>query len=529
MKHFKATLITNIDHEKGRTTSQIYLAAETKIAAKKLASQYIFKTDGANCSFYKSPRLEEISIDEYLANTEKQTDITEEREIDLFCALLTIFGVQEEYDKGEIRDADELLANPADEPEIFEQYTKLREQLSMKISEVDKTISLDEIKTIAINLVECEQNVELLTQSTELSTEPVVISVENWVEVKKNESEIPLKELVDNCTNKELIDSVIKNIDDNIFSAFQPVNGKIMSGENITLEMLNGCLDALKPTESLIVRRLANSTYHTANGYSSTQIRLVQRSGLGALDWYQNAPSQNKKSSALLIGDAVHTAILEPEAFPQRYISEPELDLRTKDGKKTLSDFEAKNLTLARVVLKKEEFETIQLMRDSALAYPLVEELLVNGEAELSIFYRTEKGTLLKIRPDWLGIYSDVPFMLDVKTTDDVHDFGKSVDKFGYHLQAAFYRIIANQVFNLDIDFLFCAIGKRPECGRYPVQLGMLDEEDSEEGVIQVNSVIDALESGREMQPFAIISRPFWAKNADRKRREALLADGGIA
>lgn len=335
--------------------------------------------------------------------------------------------------------------------------------------------------------------------------------------------------MVNNRTTKELIDSVIKNIDDNaIFSAVPPINGKIMSGEGVSLAMLNECIDALKPTESLIVRRLENSTYHAANGYSSTQIRLVQRSGIGALDWYRNAPSQNKKSSALLIGDAVHTAILEPEIFSLKYISAPELDLRTKDGKQALEEFEAQAVSNNQIVLNKDDFEQIELMRDSALAYSLVAELLENGEPELSIFYRTEKGTLLKIRPDWLGLYSGVPFMLDVKTTDDVFDFGKSVDKFGYHLQSAFYRIIANQVFNLDIDFLFCAIGKRPECGRYPVQLGMLDEEDSGEGIIQVNNVIDILENGRETQPFATISRPFWAKNADRKRREALMAEGVV-
>ncbi|WGM03909.1 PD-(D/E)XK nuclease-like domain-containing protein [Arsenophonus nasoniae] len=531
MKYFKATIITTVDHENGKTTSHIYLPSETKIAAKKLASQHIFETDGANCCFYKSPRLEEISVEEYLANTEKQTDITEEQEIDQFCALLTIFGIQEEYDEGEMRDADDLLANPSEEPELFEQYTHLRELLSVKIQEADKIISLNEVKEIAINLVDGVQKERLFTQSTELSTESVIIPVENVGEVEKSVTDVALDELVNNCTEeKALINSVINNIDDNsIFSAFPPVNGKIMSGEGISLEMLNGCVDALKPTESLIVRHLANSTYHAANGYSSTQIRLVQKSGLGALDWYKKAPIQGEKTRALLIGDAVHTAILEPELFPLRYVSAPELDLRTKDGKKILSDFEKKNLTLARLVLKKEEFEAIQLMRDSALAYPLVAELLENGEPELSIFYRTEKGTLLKIRPDWLGLYSGVPFILDVKTTDDVHDFGKSVDKFGYHLQAAFYRIIAQKVFNLDIDFLFCAIGKRPECGRYPVQLGMLDEEDSEEGEIQVNGVINALEKGGETQAFAMISRPFWAKQADRKRREALMLEGGVA
>ncbi|WP_290605596.1 hypothetical protein [Arsenophonus sp. ENCA] len=246
MKYFKATIITTVDHENGKTTSHIYIESETKIAAKKLASQHIFETDGANCCFYKSPRLEEISVEEYLANTEKQTDITKEQEIDQFCALLTIFGIQEEYDEGEIRDADDLLANPEDEPELFEQYTELRDKVTSKISASDKAISIGEIKEIAIHLFECGKDNQLLTQSTELSTESVVIPVENVGEVEKSVTNVALEGLVDNCTEEEAVDSAIKNIQDNsVFSAFPPVNGKIMSGEGIGLEMLNGCVDAL--------------------------------------------------------------------------------------------------------------------------------------------------------------------------------------------------------------------------------------------------------------------------------------------
>ncbi|WP_334472587.1 hypothetical protein [Arsenophonus sp. PmNCSU2021_1] len=203
MKYFKATIITTVDHEKGKTTNFIYLASETKIAVKKKASGHIFKTDGANCCFYKSPRLEEISVDEYLAHTEKQTDITEEQEIDQFCALLTIFGVQEEYDEGEIRDADDLLANPSEEPEIFEKYTELRDAVTSKIEETYKTISLSEIKGIAIQIFDCGKDNQLLTQSTELSTESVVIPVENVREVEKSVTNVALEELVNNCTEKK--------------------------------------------------------------------------------------------------------------------------------------------------------------------------------------------------------------------------------------------------------------------------------------------------------------------------------------
>ncbi|HGJ5865997.1 PD-(D/E)XK nuclease-like domain-containing protein [Arsenophonus nasoniae] len=532
MKYFKATIITTVDHEKGKTTNFIYLESETKIAAKKLASQHIFETDGANCCFYKSPRLEEISVEEYLANTEKQTDITEEQEIDQFCALLTIFGIQEEYDEGEMRDADDLLANPSEEPELFEQYTHLRELLSVKIQEVGKTISLSEIKKIAINLFECGKDNQLLTQSTELSTESVVIPVEKVGEVEKSVTDVALDELVNNCTEeKELINSVINNIDDNsIFSAFPPVNGKIISGEGIAVEMLNGCVDALKPTESLIVRCLSNSTYHAANGYSSTQIREIQKAKtIAVVDSNKDAPYKETKNGAFLIGTAVHAAILEPERFREQYLCAPDVDLRTKDGKQTLADFEAQSVAKNQIVLKKDDFEQVEMMRDSALAYPMVDELLENGEPEVSIFYRTEKGTLLKIRPDFFGIYSDKPSLLDVKTTEDVFDFGNSVNKYSYHIQAEFYRLVAYWVFGQAMTFTFCAIGKKTVCGRFPVILCEPDDEDSEQGVYEVNRVIDMLESVIETYPIVKISRPFWAKQADRKRREALMLEGGVA
>ncbi|MGR0243514.1 PD-(D/E)XK nuclease-like domain-containing protein, partial [Klebsiella pneumoniae] len=64
--------------------------------------------------------------------------------------------------------------------------------------------------------------------------------------------------------------------------------------------------------------------------------------------------------------------------------------------------------------------------------------------------------------------FAGAPFLLDIKTTDDVLDFGKSVEKFGYHLQAAFYELVMEKVFGLGVDFAFCAISKRQECGRYP-------------------------------------------------------------
>ncbi|WP_038931067.1 PD-(D/E)XK nuclease-like domain-containing protein, partial [Yersinia pestis] len=77
--------------------------------------------------------------------------------------------------------------------------------------------------------------------------------------------------------------------------------------------------------------------------------------------------------------------------------------------------------------------------------------------------------------------------------TDDVHDFGKSVEKYGYHVQAAFYSLIMSKVFGIEADFAFCVVGKSLECGRYPVSLGLLEDADFDEGMLQVRETITQL------------------------------------
>ncbi|MFT4465526.1 MAG: PD-(D/E)XK nuclease-like domain-containing protein [Sodalis sp. (in: enterobacteria)] len=186
------------------------------------------------------------------------------------------------------------------------------------------------------------------------------------------------------------------------------------------------------------------------------------------------------------------------------------MNLRSNEGKERLAAFEATCAERGIMPLKRDDFDTVCLMRDSALAYPTVASLL-------------ENVLLLKVRPDWLDEFAGAPFLLDIKTTDDVLDFGKSVEKFGYHLQAAFYEFVMEKVFGLGVDFAFCAISKRQECGRYPVLLGILDEEDGYTGRQLIETTLFHLATGNRhpASGLATFSRQWWAKQADRKRREA--------
>ncbi|WP_162010793.1 hypothetical protein [Sodalis glossinidius] len=142
---------------------------------------------------------------------------------------------------------------------------------------------------------------------------------------------------------------------------------------------------------------LDNGLNHSADGYSSTQIQLVHRGSIAALYWYRNALRKSEDSPALVLGTALHAAILEPERFATEYACAPSVNLRTNEGKERLVAFEADCAEHGMTPLKQEDFDTVCLIRDSALA------------SLLSLFWRMENGLLLKVCPDWLGEFAGSP------------------------------------------------------------------------------------------------------------------------
>lgn len=110
-------------------------------------------------------------------------------------------------------------------------------------------------------------------------------------------------------------------------------------------------------------------------------IRVHKSAWLNEVDWARligiKTPLAGRAGKGtLLIGTAIHSDIIEPECFKMQYFCAPELDFRTKDGKQALREFETEAITNNKIVLKKDDFEQVELMRDSALVYPLVAELL---------------------------------------------------------------------------------------------------------------------------------------------------------
>lgn len=138
------------------------------------------------------------------------------------------------------------------------------------------------------------------------------------------------------------------------------------------------------------------------------------------------------------------------------------------------------------------EYDDALVMRRQVFEHPAAGQLLDEGVAELSGYWRDEPTDIgLRFRPDWLtalpaGLggaagWAGRPVCVDVKTAASAQpwDFQTSTAKIGYHCQAAWYLdgLIAHGV--EDPAFLFIVVEKVPP---YPVSVVHLDDEAIAEG-----------------------------------------------
>ena len=204
---------------------------------------------------------------------------------------------------------------------------------------------------------------------------------------------------------------------------------------------------------------MPNENYHRANGISKSGLDLIAR--CPALFKYKYIEGNDLEvTKPMIIGSAVHKAVLEPGTFDQEYICAPDINRRTKAGKAELADFQAANKN--KVVLGSDDFKEINNIADSVFSHKVARRILERGgDAEVSIFGTDqETDQLVKVRPDLLTAGS----IIDLKTTQDgsADGFSKSCANFRYHVQAAFYLDVVNGQYRNDFgDFIFIAVEKK--------------------------------------------------------------------
>lgn len=194
-----------------------------------------------------------------------------------------------------------------------------------------------------------------------------------------------------------------------------------------------------------------------------------------------------ESTPALRIGQAVHALALEPHRFDDMFAIKPDVDGRTKEGKATIAAWRV-GLKPGQTELTQGEFDAADCVAGAIRTNDYIKRLGVldpeRAQHEVSVFsvVQTDEGPCyVRCRMD--AYVKALGCIFDIKTTEDAtrKAFLRSVERYGYHIQAALYHHVcrAEGIKLLDDAFVMIAAEKGAPNG---VQLYALDDQAIEQG-----------------------------------------------
>jgi len=248
--------------------------------------------------------------------------------------------------------------------------------------------------------------------------------------------------------------------------------------------------DSASLTRAGIIPGISIEEYHKSAGISKSQLDQVAKS---PAHYLASLTTVRKETPAMRIGSLFHGLVLEPERV--RIAVAPVCDKRTKEGKAIWEAFCAENggPDLETQIVTADEGEMLQGMVASVRAHPAASRLLSGpGIAEGSAWWVDEQsGELCRCRPD--KYRQDLGIIVDLKSTEDasLDGFTRSVAKYRYAMQAAFYSDgIEAATFKPVNGFAFVAVEKTAP---YAVQCFVLDSQSLEAGRVTYMNLLMTL------------------------------------
>ncbi len=202
------------------------------------------------------------------------------------------------------------------------------------------------------------------------------------------------------------------------------------------------------------------SEYVTWDAANYSTLKQFKRSPAHARELMVNPPDQ---TPAMLLGQATHTCILEPDLFDEQFAVAPKVDRRFKKDKIIWEKFLADNKD--KDVLTEQEHSQCRLMARQAHEHPTVTKILGEvGINELSFAWKDPVlGVMCKGRVDRFGYLMGNSVITDLKTTENasLDAWIRDVIKYQYHCQAAFYLDGLNILEPADREFIWIAQEKK--------------------------------------------------------------------
>lgn len=238
--------------------------------------------------------------------------------------------------------------------------------------------------------------------------------------------------------------------------------------------------------------------YHAHPAVSRSKLWLLKSS---PLKFQYGSEHPDDPTPSMILGQAFHKLVLEPDTFYEEFAIIPEgLNRRTSEGRMIYAEFAAMNA--GKTFLGYDDYETICWMEESLLANPTARKIIENGVHEHSIFWDDpETGEALKCRPDIFIANDELHIIADLKTTTSAETdaFRNTCVSMGYAMQAAMYTDGVRTEHPGEYAFLFLAVEKKPP---YAVNVMQVSDEMMEFGRLQYRGLVELLHECREKKLF---------------------------
>lgn len=237
---------------------------------------------------------------------------------------------------------------------------------------------------------------------------------------------------------------------------------------------------------------------------------------------HYTTPGAFKETPTLRFGTALHCAVLEPERFAQDFIEIPKIDRRTKEGKAKAEAYEL--AAVGKELIEVDDMQAVKAILQKISTHTKATALRLKSVTEKSYFWTDEDtGIMCRIRCDMVAVDENgkIVAIIDLKTTADasMEAFRRSIDDYGYDLQAAFYVDAVAVAIGREVPFYLLAV---ESSAPYGIALYRVGQETIEIGRRKYRMALQLLEwcrqnnswPGYQPQPFCeeeVIELPEWS------------------
>lgn len=205
---------------------------------------------------------------------------------------------------------------------------------------------------------------------------------------------------------------------------------------------------------------MPHKEYHSIDALSRGRLSQLKKSP-AHMKYYLDHPEE-RDSEALILGEALHALVLEPDTFNSRFAVEPEVNKRTKAGREAIETIRQR--FPEKTLISPKLWELAIRLAETITLHETIPALLHPCKKEVSLFWERD-GVLCKARLDAWD--QEFGVIYDVKTCQDASEQGffRAVRDHDYQMQAHWYLDGLNRLGEKAEKFIWIPIEKKPPYG----------------------------------------------------------------